>query len=330
MSVQTRAEILEEISNLEGSKTLAYITGDRPGLGTQISSDHLPLFPRHIDALGKPKKITLFLYTRGGDTNATWPLISFLRENCDYLQVIFPFYNHSSGTLLALGADEIVMGPYASLSPIDPTVFNQFNPNSSDGTQNKIPIAVEDMLSYFELVKDEVKGRKNQARAFEELISNVHPLALGNVRRNINLIRTLARKLIQLHSSEFTDRKITQMVTALTTEFYTHNHLIGRAEARELGLNVLDASPEQLKLMNRYYDELVIDLKLLEPWNVINISSSHSLPEIFENLRALIETSTTSDALISRIRLDKTNVATPQGNQQVVNANLEFEGWVSS
>lgn len=331
MSKQSRAEILKRISINENSKVISYVTGDRPGLGLPISSDHLPLFPRHINALGKPHKITLLLYTRGGDTNAPWPLISFLRENCDYLQVMFPFHNHSSGTLLALGADEIVMGPYSSLSPIDPTVYNQFNPSAGDGTQNKVPIAVEDMLAYFELVDDEVKDKKGKSRAFDQLTTNLHPLALGNVRRNINLIRKLAKKLIRLHASDLSDKEIDLMITALTTEFYTHNHLIGRAEARELGLKVTDASQDQLELMDAYLDELNSDLKLLEPWFVVNeINKSNGVsPLILENLRGIIETENTCDEFISKFKLETTQVQTPTGLQNAVNANLISEGWES-
>lgn len=331
MSRQSRIQVLKEISINEDSKVLAYVTGDRPGLHIPISSEHLPLFPKHINALNSPRKITLLLYTRGGDTNAPWPLISFLRENCDFLQVMFPLHNHSSGTLLALGADEIVMGPYSSLSPIDPTVYNQFNPSANDGTQNKVPIAVEDMLAYFELVKDEVQDKKGRARAFDQLISNLHPLALGNVRRNINLIRTLARKLIRTHSKDISEKEISQLVTALTTEFYTHNHLIGRVEARELGLKIKDATKEQNSLMDRYLDELNKDLKLLENWNVINElnSGNNQSPVLINCLRAIIETEETCDEFITKFKLESTQLQTPTGMQNAVNTNLISEGWES-
>ncbi|MBU0734226.1 MAG: hypothetical protein KKG10_08760, partial [Proteobacteria bacterium] len=45
-----------------------------------------------------------------------------LREFCEKLAVLVPFRAHSAGTTLALGADEIVMGPLGELGPVDPSV----------------------------------------------------------------------------------------------------------------------------------------------------------------------------------------------------------------
>jgi ClpP class serine protease len=44
--------------------------------------------------------------------------------------------------MLALGADEIVMHPFAEMGPIDPTVTNEFNPIDPQ-TQQKIGISVK-------------------------------------------------------------------------------------------------------------------------------------------------------------------------------------------
>jgi len=65
-----RLENYKKIEQLRGSKLLVYITGDRPGLETQISPEALEYFVDHLDLLGKEKKISLFLYTRGGSTLA--------------------------------------------------------------------------------------------------------------------------------------------------------------------------------------------------------------------------------------------------------------------
>ncbi|MDA0194994.1 MAG: hypothetical protein O2887_06595 [Bacteroidetes bacterium] len=56
------------------SKLLIYITGDRPAMETQISTEALEYFADHLDKIEKVNKISLFLYTRGGDTMAAWSL----------------------------------------------------------------------------------------------------------------------------------------------------------------------------------------------------------------------------------------------------------------
>ena len=128
MTLQTRSALLQRLEAELGYPVVAYVTGDRPGLQTQVSWDQVPLFRRHLSAMTESAEVGLVLYTRGGDTNVPWTVVSYLREHCDRLTVLIPFYAHSSGTLLTLGADNIVMTRYATISPIDPTVANQFNP----------------------------------------------------------------------------------------------------------------------------------------------------------------------------------------------------------
>jgi ClpP class serine protease len=51
-----------------------------------------------------------------------WRLISLFREYAAKVAVLLPYRAYSAATLLALGADEIVMHPFAEMGPIDPTV----------------------------------------------------------------------------------------------------------------------------------------------------------------------------------------------------------------
>jgi hypothetical protein len=271
MSLQSRALILDQLQDELKSPVLSYVTGDRPGLSTQISSDQLLLFPRHLSALEENDQLNLVLYTRGGDATAVWPIMSFMREHCKKLRVLVPFYAHSAGTLLALGADEIVMTRYASLSPIDPTVANQFNPQDPTNPANRLPIAVEDVMAFIELAKRDAADPSLRDDAFRKLADAVHPLALGNVQRNINQIKQLARKMLALHASPKKADKIEALVTALTTQLYSHLHLVNRREAAEVGLQVVPAPEKTEALLLRYYEELCEDLQLREKFDPASI-----------------------------------------------------------
>ncbi len=240
MSLQTRAQVLDQLQTELQSPVLAYVTGDREGLATQIANDQLVLFPRHLVSLPAHDELNLVLYTRGGETTAAWPIMSFLREHCKKLRVLVPFYAHSAGTLLSLGADEIVMTRYATLSPIDPTVANAFNPQDPAVPGNRLPIAVEDVMAFLQLAKDRTDDHQLSDDAFRKLADSVHPLALGNVQRSINQIRQLARKMLALHELP-ADVKIDTLVNALTTEFYSHQHLVNRREASEMGLPIVSS-----------------------------------------------------------------------------------------
>lgn len=88
-----RAERLELYKQLEAqrnSKLLVYVTSTRQGLETQIANDILPKFSEHLDRIGDTQKISLFLYTNGGNTLTAWSLVNLIRSFCEELEVIIP------------------------------------------------------------------------------------------------------------------------------------------------------------------------------------------------------------------------------------------------
>ena len=146
-----RSERLDLIARIEckrQSKVLAYITGDRQGVEAHILPDVLPLIERHLRALLRhnPKRVDLFLYSRGGHTDTPWSIVTLVRElmgDRDFC-VLIPSRAHSAATVIAVGADEIVMTPMAELGPIDATIskgpYNPRDPNSGE----PLPMSVED------------------------------------------------------------------------------------------------------------------------------------------------------------------------------------------
>jgi pimeloyl-ACP methyl ester carboxylesterase len=302
MPFQARSAILREIGAELDAGVLAYVTGDRENLETEVSSDVLRRAPRHLEAIGKQDRLALILYTLGGDTNTPWPFVNFLRAYCDELFVLVPFWAHSAGTLIALGADKIYMTRFATLSPIDPSVTNEFNPRDPASPADAIPIAVEDMLAFFHLASEQGGDDAELAGdAFRRLAESVHPLALGNVKRNIEQIWQLAKKLIRLHRPDADDAELTALVRSLTTELYSHSHKISRAEAAALGVPVEQPSDRVEHRLLAYYDELKTDLELLEKFDPAALLQSHSgdeLPVVLE--RAYIETPFTCDSFVTR------------------------------
>jgi hypothetical protein len=283
MPFPERAAILEKVGPELEAGALAYVTGDRENLETDVSADVLRRIPRHLEAVGKQQRLALVLYTLGGDVNTPWPFVNFVRGYCDELYVLVPFYAHSAGTLVA---DRIYMTRFGTLSPIDPSVTNEFDPTDPAG--DGIPIAVEDVLAYFQLAAEQ---GGDEAEAFRRLAESVHPLALGNVKRSVEEIWQLAKKLIRLHTPDADEETLTALVRRLTTELYSHSHLITRAEASALGLPV-EVPPDALEgAMLPYYEQLTADLRLLEKYEPGDSSAA------FE--RAYIETPTTCDAFVT-------------------------------
>jgi ClpP class serine protease len=244
-------------------------------MGTQLASEPQLLIYDHLRRIGKVKKLDLFLYTRGGETDAVMPFVNAIREHCEIFGVLVPFRAHSGGTLICLGADEIVMGPFGELSPIDPTTGNQFSPIDELNPKARKGISVEDVTSYMALAKDKnkvgIEDEKNVLEVFKTLSQAVHPLALGHVNRVHTHIRLLADRLLRLgQNRKLGDKKAKEVVDVLTEKLYSHTHAIGRQEARELvdADIVKFASEEEERLMWDLFEEYATLMSLRQRFNI--------------------------------------------------------------
>ena len=214
-----------------------------------MASEHVRVLYDHIsDAAGK--KIDLFIHSNGGATTVPWRLVNLIRERASSFSVLIPYRAFSAATLTALGADEIVMHPMGNLGPTDPTVTNSFNPRDKSSNQ-LLGINVEDVNAYIQLIKEDV-GIQHQdelVTAFNKLADQVHPLALGNVKRFLIQSRQMARKILLLHMANTTEEhRIDELVESFTSKLYYHGHPINRQEAEnELGMKNIKSPPKRVE-----------------------------------------------------------------------------------
>jgi len=71
----------------------------------------------------EPKKLDLILHSPGGNAQAAEQVIEYLRTQFDHIRAIVPLQAKSAATMMALGADEIVLGKHSELGPIDPQII---------------------------------------------------------------------------------------------------------------------------------------------------------------------------------------------------------------
>ncbi len=270
MEGEQRINLMQKISNLRGSFLVCYITGDRENINTRIAPDVVQVLYRHLELAQKGLPVDLFLYTRGGDVLTPWRLVHLVREYTNHFSVLVPFRAYSAGTLICLGADEIVMGKMGELGPIDPSVTNAFNPQDPGNSAGRLPVSIEDVYSYLTLVKEKagVVQQEELSKAFRLLAEKIHPLALGNVHRNWMLIRSMAYRLLNLRQNPMSEAKIQSIISNLTEKLYAHNHMISRQEACcDIGLPIHYADDQLGSLMWNLYEDFARELRLNEPFN---------------------------------------------------------------
>lgn len=68
-----------------------------------------PKFFRAQDSLPKKEKIALVIESPGGSAKSAFQLAMLLKRHCGGFVAVVPRYAKSAATLLALGADEIIL-----------------------------------------------------------------------------------------------------------------------------------------------------------------------------------------------------------------------------
>lgn len=330
-----RIDLYKQIEAERKSKLLVYITSTRGGLETQIANDILPKFTEHLDKLGDTDKITLYLYTNGGNTLAAWSLVNLIRSFCKNFEVIIPANCFSSGTLICLGSDNIVMTKQATLGPIDPSVNGPFNPMipGINDPNAKLPVSVEYVNAYIEMAKTNF-GINDQSCMKDLLLSlseKIHPMTLGQVYRTRSQIQMLARKLMKWH--KLTPEQEDEIIKFLCSESGSHDYSIHRGEAVEhLGLHVEKPTMDFYKVIKAVYDDISKELKFENPYNP-NILLNQQNPYHYTFRRGLIESLYNgTDVYVSEGDLSITKVGGmgPMGPMPVQNQlqdNRIFEGW---
>lgn len=347
MPLETRQPLIQKIEKARGSKVICYLTTLRPGLMGAMADDQVRHFFDHLSLFGtRPvDKLDVFLVSNGGSGTVPWRLVPLLREFTKHLGVIIPYRAYSAASLLALGADEIVMHPFAELGPIDPTVSNEFNPKD-ETTHQRLGISVEDVTAYVTFVKETVGIRHEDelVKAIEILANKVHPLAIGNVERFISQSRLIARKLLKTHLKVEEDHIIEELVENLASRLYFHGHPINRHEAKDdLGLSTvnLDLSPDLESAVWDLYKDFEQDFQNQSVFfpagdlaiasgkvTFTNAQSPNPLAEkTYDLLHASIESDRLSCRFTTKRRYSLFRFLGPQGIQAIINEDVTEQGW---
>lgn len=325
MSYLERIDYFKQLETKLSSKVLLYVTGDQKQWETQIHPEVIDYFAEHLDNIGKVKKITLVLYSRGGNTLAAWSLVNLIRQFCKEFEVIVPSKAQSAATLMCLGANNIIMTKQATLGPIDPSVNTPLNPHIPGAPENMtLPVNVEAIKGFIEMVKKDfsVSSRTDMALITKELMSYIHPLVLGEVYRARAQIQMLANKLM---SKQITDKKQIDRITSfLCSESGSHDYTINRTEAlQELRLPIEKPDDVLYEIIKSLYKDFSNELSLNKDYSPIDLLGA-DMQKQYSKKRALLESlNFGSHFYVTEGSLTKMQ----HQNGFAINDNRIFEGW---
>ena len=264
MELAERRGRYEAIEDYRRRPLIVYATSTRPGVPSQMAGDSVREFIDQIDALSDADKVDVLVHSTGGDALAAWKLMSILRERFDNVAVLVPFMAFSAATLFALGADEIVMHPHASLGPIDP----QISIPLPDGSRRQF--SYEDVGAFLRFLGIEVKisEQVHISTVIEKLFSVVDPVHVGAAKRASELSSSVGERLLLMHMTGSEDKtRARQIAENLNKSFFAHGDAVSRSRAKELQLKVADEDARLEKLVWEAYLGLESYMELRTPFN---------------------------------------------------------------
>lgn len=278
---QTRQALIAEIEKLTRRRLLVYHGTFQHQHGQMLGTD-INLMVDLTDDLGDRRPpVDLMIHTPGGDANAAEQILNLVTQRGSSLRVIVPRSAKSAGTLVALGAKEIVMGVASELGPVDPQIAVVVG-----GIPRFIP-AQSFIDSYDELIvkTHEAQAANLPAAGYGTLLQTINVAFVNEARRQIEHSKQMgARWLVKAMYPGQVDKaeEIMGKLTAANVH-QSHGRMIdAQMAAHDIGLNVKILAPRtplwralwRLHLMNEIWMGQGIPglplarVKLLESRNV--------------------------------------------------------------
>lgn len=207
------SSLISEIEQKRNSKLVVFVC--------QCPIDHVVAYRLNkiLRKLGKIENLDLLIDSGGGDIDATSKIVKLLKSHCTKFYAIVPFFAKSAATLLALGADEIVMCKSGELGLVDPQVRDPH-------TGLWIPAhSIKEALKFIEETEDPLVKLS--------MADKLPPLLMGAFRDAQNA----ARQYLEEALEKLGDKK-EKCLETFTKKFLSHGYPIDRNLCKEEELNV--------------------------------------------------------------------------------------------
>jgi hypothetical protein len=230
-----RQTLIREIEATTGTTLICYVSEK-----SEIDrSDTVPMVDLlHNIQRGTP--IDLLLNSPGGNIDAAEKLITLIRRRAGNaaVRVIVPDYAKSAATLIALGANSIVMSDASELGIIDPQV------PLHDSNGNLQVVSAQSYLDAFQLHSGNLKKRPKDPVALA-MLAKLEPATVRKLERMTERSRSIAVALLtQSMIKDADEAKEVAKELSNTERWFSHGQMISHEAAVGLNLNVTYLPPD--------------------------------------------------------------------------------------
>ncbi len=242
-------KLLGLISKDLGGPFISYWNNPR---GAICHNDVLAIYEilQHLD---KQNVIYLFIKSGGGNGQAALRMVNLLRQNSERIIALLPLECASAATMLALGANEIQMGPMSYLTAVDTSLTHNLSPIDRDN--DRVSVSLDELTRVIKLWRSEKS--ESLENPYKSLFQYVHPLVIGAVDRAESLSIMICKELLSYHIQD--DTTANNISQTLNSKYPSHSFPILFEEAQRIGLKVTHMKSKinsQLLELNELYSEM--------------------------------------------------------------------------
>jgi Serine dehydrogenase proteinase len=249
MLMERTQPVLDKLSRALGEPVITYWNSTK---GSICQSDVAGLYAL-LRNVGKIERLSLFVKSDGGSGQASLRMVNLLRRYVKHLTVLTPLECQSAATMLALGADRILMGPLAHLSAVDTSLTHDLSPIDRDN--DRVSVSNDELLRVIRLWTEQAKD--STTNPYESLFPYVHPLVIGAVDRSSALSTRICEEILSYHMDD--KDRAREISNNLNSGYPSHNYPITFREAKRIGLNVEQMDDDVNALLfelNEIYSEM--------------------------------------------------------------------------
>ncbi|NVB37332.1 hypothetical protein G6O69_05780 [Pseudenhygromyxa sp. WMMC2535] len=245
--------IIARLEQVLGGTFVAYWCSTKASMRHEdvLALDHVL---RWAVAQGRPlDHVFLFIRSDGGQGTAALRMTNILRARAQRVSALVPLDAASAATMLALGADEIFIGPLGYLSAVDTSIRHALSP--VDHLNDRVSVSHDELTRLVRLWREQAAEPEPGAEAAAQnpwgaLFPYVHPLVIGAVDRASSLSIKLCSEILSYHMED--PQRAAEIARALNANYPAHGYPITLREAQRIGLDAKPLAPE--------VDELLISL----------------------------------------------------------------------
>jgi hypothetical protein len=210
--------------------------------------------------LRKGQRVALMIDSGGGKAGPSYEIAMLLRRHCGGFTAVIPRHAKSAATLLALGADEIILNDHAELGPLDVQIFDPDREEVISGLDEVQSLerlqafAMRAMDQMMLLLLPRTKKKMKTLLPFvtdfvtkltNPMFESIDVVRYTQMSRLLKVAEEYGKRLLRTRYGPHAD----SIASRLVERFPEHSFPIYPDEARQIGLKLADLTPSLTRIL---------------------------------------------------------------------------------